>query len=532
MAQGKQTPRQKMINLMYLVFIAMMALNIDAEIIRSYYDSTQSLKATRELTEDKNTNIFEKTLEAKSVAVPDTYAQPWQQYQQLKLKVDALVTHAEGIKSKLKKDSEFFDVNPKTKKPVDISENFAALNNNEATTTYFFSDGDENKASAGAKDLMAKMNDVRNYINQTFGNQPALQKLVQRANDALKTEYKGTSPTGKPWIQSKFYHQPLIAALSNLEIIQNDARNVQSDALALMLQEKVDANIKFNMYDAVVKAPIDIIMGTPAEATVYLASYSNSNKININGVARQENGKGFVGLNTSSLGPKTISGSISVATADGKVENIPYTHTYNVIAGPHKETEIVKFETGALVSADKMNVMYRGLDNPISGSILGVDNSRLSLSASGATVRGAGPGKWIVTPGATGVVKLTISGNGPRGNQSKTFDFRVKPVPPPQGQVRGRSSLSVPATSIPNQVVSAALPDFDFPVSFNVTRFMFKIPGRAAIPVTGNSLNAVAGAVKTLRPGDQVAIYGIEYTVSGITMAAGREASPVIINVQ
>lgn len=86
MAQGKQTPRQKMINLMYLVFIAMMALNIDAEIIRSYYESTQSLQETRSLTEDRNTNIFEETLKAKALAVPDTYQTPLAQYNVLKEK--------------------------------------------------------------------------------------------------------------------------------------------------------------------------------------------------------------------------------------------------------------------------------------------------------------------------------------------------------------------------------------------------------------------------------------------------------------
>ncbi len=524
MAQGKQTPRQKMINLMYLVFIAMMALNIDAEIIRSYYESTQSLKETRLLTEQKNTNIFEQTLEAKAAAVPDTYATPWQQYQTLKGKIDLLVSDAEKIKTKLKTDSEFNE-------KIDLSENYSALNNNQETTAYFFTNGEENVPSKGAKDLMARMDDVRNYIKQTFGANAGMQNLVTRSDNALKTEYAaGKSPNGKKWLANKFFNQPLIAAISNLEILQNDARNVQSDALAMMLQEKVDASIKFNMYDAVVKAPNDIIQGTNAEATVYLASYSNSNKINIKGVNRQESGKGFIGLNTSSLGPKTITGSIDVLMADGRTENIPYTHTYNVIAGPRKEE--VKFETGAVISADKMNVMYRGLDNPISGTVLGVDNSRLSLSASGATVKSAGPGKWNVVPGATTVVKLTISGAGPKGTQSKTFDFRVKPVPPPQGLIRGRNVVSLPASSIPNQLITAAIPDFDFPVTFNVTSYLLKVPGRAAIPVTGNDLSAAQGAIRNLRPGDNVYIYGIKYTAAGIPVAPGREAAAIMINVQ
>src|SRR5690606_14953075 len=280
MAQGKQTPRQKMINLMYLVFIAMMALNIDAEIIRSYYESTQSLKATRELTETNNTDIFEVTLQAKAQTVPDTYAQPWEQYKVLKVKIDDLVKHVDDVKDKVKLDSEFYDIHPETKQPVDIGENFSALNNNQATTQYFFNDGDETVPSKNADVLKQKMTDVRNYITKTFGNNENLKSLVDRANKSLRTENpKESKLDDKNWLQSKFYNQPLIAAISNLEIIQNDARNVQSYALALLLREKVDASIKFNQYDAIVKAPTDVVQGTKAEATVYLASYSNSDKI-------------------------------------------------------------------------------------------------------------------------------------------------------------------------------------------------------------------------------------------------------------
>jgi len=122
----------------------MMALNIDAEIIRSYYDSTKALNETRTLTERKNEKIFERTLEAKAQQVPDTYAQPWEKYKQLKGKIDVLVKSADDIKTTLKKQSEFHDKDPKTGKDLDVSENFAALNNNEATMAYFFKEGDEN----------------------------------------------------------------------------------------------------------------------------------------------------------------------------------------------------------------------------------------------------------------------------------------------------------------------------------------------------------------------------------------------------
>ena len=527
MAQGKQTPRQKMINLMYLVFIAMMALNIDAEIIRSYYDSTKALNETRMLTEKKNEKIFEKTLEAKAQQVPDTYAQPWAQYQVLRDKINNLVKSAQDIKVSLKKKSEFHDKDAQGK-DIDVSENFAALNNNEATTEYFFKEGDENTPSKGALDLKSKIDDVRNYINATFGKNPQLKDLVERANKSLIAEYpKGKSPNEKTWFQNKFYHQPLIAAISNLEIIQNDARNVQSDALALMLQEKVDASIKFNSYEAIVSAPVDVVAGKPAEAVVMLGNYSNSNKISISGVSRQENGKGYASLNTGGIGQKTFSGNITLTDATGKAQNFPFTHTYNVIAGPQE----VKLQKGLLLSADKMNVMYRGLENPVSGSILGADNAKLSLSAPGAVVRSTGPGKWSVKPQAGNTVKLTLSGTDPYGKSiTQVFEYRIKNVPPPQGQMRGQNVLTMPATSIPNQTVQAAIPDFDFPVSFTVTEFMVRIPGRAAMLVKGNSLSDAAGLLRNVRPGDDVSIIEIKATAQGLEGPVKR-ITPIIIHV-
>lgn len=523
MAQGKQTPRQKMINLMYLVFIAMMALNIDAEIIRSYYDSTKALNETRTLTERKNEKIFEKTLEAKAQQVPDTYAKPWADYQTLRDKINVLVAHAEKIKTQLKKESEFVE-------GIDVSENFASLNNNEPTTDYFFKEGDENSPSKGALELKSKIDDVRNYINATFGNNPQLRDLVDRANKSLIAEYpKGKSPNEKTWFQNKFYHQPLIAAISNLEIIQNDARNVQSDALALLLQEKVDANIKFSSYEPIVSGPVDIQSGQQAEVKVMLGTYSNSNKINISGVSKLENGKGTVSISGSGIGEHTLGGTITLTDASGKPQSFPWTHTYNVIAGPRE----VKLQKGLLLSADKMNVMYRGLDNPVTGSILGADNTKLSLSAPGATVKSTGPGKWDVRPGSGNILKLTLSGTDPYGKSiTQVFEYRIKNVPPPQGQIRGKNVLPMPATSVENQTLQAVIPDFDFPVSFNVTSFMVRVPGRASMLVQGNSLQGAAGLFRNLRPGDGVYIFEIKATATGLGDQKIPNISPVLINIQ
>lgn len=520
MAQGKQTPRQKMINLMYLVFIAMLAMQIDQEIIRSYKDTTGSLEETRALTETNN-GIFKKTLEAKAQNTPETFTSPLNNYQGLESRADDLVSTIDGLKASLSKEAEY------NKDEEDIQESFAALNNTEPSSNLFFTNGDENIPSKQTKELKAKIEAFKSYINQTFGPNKLMESMVARTNQQMITEYKKLR-NGKNWEQYKFYNQPLIAALSNLEVIQSSVRGIQGDALAIMLQEKVDADIKFDAYSAIVSAPTQVVQGETAQGRVAIGNYSS----NVPGLSMPgltiENGQGVRNLDTGSLGEKSFAGTISFKDVNGVDHPLTYNHTYKVVSG----AESLKAQKGAIVTADKMNVLYRGLPNPISGSILGADMSGISLSAAGASVSGSG-GKWVVTPGAGTTVTLTISGRDPKGGViSQSFPFRIKNVPPPVGQIRGSSVVTMPASSIANQTVSAAMPDFDFPVSFSVNSFKFKVAGRAAMSISGSSLSSVAGLTKNLRAGDIAYVYDINATATGLGNQSLKNIPAIIINVQ
>ncbi len=519
MAQGKQTPRQKMINLMYLVFIAMLAMQIDQEIIRSYKDTTGSLEDTRVLTETNN-SIFKQTLVAKANKSPETFGTPLNNYQGLEAKANDLVTYIEGLKTELSKEAEY-------KRDAEIQESFAALNNTEPSSNMFFKGGDEGIPSKKAVDLKAKIEAFKAYVTQTFGGNKQMKEVVKRADQQMITSYP-KKRNGKDWLQYKFYNQPLIAALSNLEVIQSSARGIQGDALSLMLQEKVDADIKFDAYQAIVSAPTTVIQGEAAPATVAIGNYSS----NVPGLSMPGltvvNGQGTANLNTSALGDHKFQGTISFKDVNGKEIPLTYDHTYKVIAGAQE----LKAQKGAIVTADKMNVLYRGLPNPISGSILGADMSGISLSAAGASVSGSG-GKWTVTPGSGNTVTLTISGRDPKGGViSQAFPFRIKNVPPPIGQIQGKNVVSMPASSIPNQHVTADMPDFDFPVSFTINSFMFKAPGKAAMLVNGNSLASVSNLTKGLRAGDIAYVFNIQATASGLGNQQLKNIGNVIINVQ
>lgn len=521
MAKEKLSPRQRMINLMYLVFIAMLAMTIGQEIIMSYNDTVKSLTETRNLTQQKN-KMFEQALEEKAKSSPESFSQTLSDYRQFKSKISDLVSFIDVAKGEMLKsagvgsDTEDF--------------NFNAYNNAEASTQFFFDKGNEASPSKNALELKKKIDDLRTFITTTFKNYPdrEVQALIARANKTLVTEFDKKRSDNKNWLVYKFHNQPLVAALANLEVIQTEASNLESDVLANMLKEKVDADIKFNTYEAIVAGPTVVLAGQKAEATVVIGTYDNTFPVTITGVDRTQNGKGFKSLNTSGAGTQVFSGNISFSDSKGKVFNLPFRHEYQVIAGAQE----VKLQSGAIVAADKMNVLYRGISNPISASMLGVDNSTVRLSAAGASVS-RGNGKWNIVPGGGTTVNVTVSGTMPNGKvTTATFPFRIKNIPPPQGQIRGSSVVSMPASSIPNQTVSATIPDFDFPVSFTVTGFKFKAPGKPVVTVGGSSLSAVANAVKGLQSGDIAYVYDIKVSASGLGDMQMKQVPPVVINVQ
>lgn len=521
MAHGKETPRQKMINLMYLVFIAMLAMQIDQEIIRSYNETKGSLEETRLLTQDKN-KIFEQTLQQKAKTSPETFGEAYQKYITLKQQVDGLVSELETSKQAM---SKFADLGT-SENEEDF--NFKALNNTDASTHYYFVDANESKPTKAAQSIITKINGLRDFITQNYAGDKRMEQVVNRAKKSLVTDTKKGSK--KSWLIQKFYNQPLIAALSNVEVIQTEARNIESDVLANLLQEKVDADIKFNAFEAIVSAPDVILQGESAMAKVVVGNYSNSlPNLKISGVDRTENGQGLKSLSAGSVGDFSFSGDVSFTDANGKVISLPFNHTYRVIAGAKE----VAFESGALLAADKMQVLYRGLANPISGSILGADNSQTTLTASNASVSKVGSGKWTVTPGAGNETTLTISGKGPRGQAiTQSFKFRIKGLPTPVGTIRDQNVVSLPASSIPNQNVSVSMPDFDWPVSFSVNSFMFKVPGKAAMTVNGSSMASVAVLTKGLKSGDICYVYNINASASGIGNQGLKKIPAIVINVQ
>ena len=225
-------------------------------------------------------------------------------------------------------------------------------------------------------------------------------------------------------------------------------------------------------------------------------------------------------MGAGSVGEKDITGKFTFIE-DGKPVPIAIEGKYVVVPKPNQ----------AIVSADKMNVVYRGVDNPISVSIPGISADKVTANAPG--MRSAGkPGAYTLRPSGT-TVTINVTGKLPDGKSvSSSQVFRVKGLPAPTGKIRGEVSAKGPKSSLEISTVTAEMVDFDFPVQVRVKQFNIKVPGSPTVVVSGNKLNSSAiSALKKASRGDVVTISEIKAEFIGIDQQP-RNISPCTFEVQ
>ena len=163
-----------------------------------------------------------------------------------------------------------------------------------------------------------------------------------------------------------------------------------------------------------------------------------------------------------------------------------------------------------------MNVVYRGLSNPLTISVPGVAGNKVTASAPG--LRRVNGDKYMMRPGKGSEVTIRVSATIPGGGKINTpKKYRIKDIPPAVGMVRGQyGTVKMPKASVARITVGAGLPDFLFDLKLNVSSFKIKVPGQVTIPVNGTRLTARAKqALGRARRNDVITIYDIKASVSG-----------------
>ena len=189
----------------------------------------------------------------------------------------------------------------------------------------------------------------------------------------------------------------------------------------------------------------------------------------------------------------------------------------------------------ANISADKMNVVYRGLPNPMTISFAGITDDKVVASAPGLS-KGSKMGQYNLNPGAGTEVTVNVTAKLPDGKPvSDKKVFRIKNIPGPIGAIAGEMGVVKGAKSrLEVAQITAKLPDFLYDLTFQVTQFTFKVTGSAAVIVNGDRVNAQCkAALARASRGDQITISDIKTKIVGVTanILTGKTA-PVIYEIQ
>ncbi|MFV0148172.1 hypothetical protein OBK28_03870 [Empedobacter falsenii] len=518
---GRLTGRQKMINLMYLVFIAMMALNVDREVLRSFETINISLESTTTLTKTNN-DTFYGQIDLKAEDDP-TYTKIQAQAAEVKRQTNEFVTYIDGLKKELK-GSDYISGSEET--------DYNSLSNTEPVVSLFFKGKGGDSGNEKAKEFTGKVDAFRNFL-MTFAKQsPDAKNAEARINEFFGTKSKTKKQT---WVEEKFNDQPMIASLTNLSKMQMDARTEEGNLVRALLSGKLEEKIELDAFQGLFLSPGVVKVGDEAVLNVVLGAYDNSIKGSVStsvGNAEVVDGKASIKLNTGSVGMHQLTGSITYVS-NGQTKKVDIApSTYQVVAQTldKKAAEIIeKDPTGGSIVADNLRVVYRGVSNPISATINGA-NGPVSLNASSGSVSGAGANKWNYTPGGGSEVTFTATTKASSGKTLSVREtFRIKPVPPARGVILGKTSPAIPDNGIAAQTIRVDWPDFLFPISGEVTSFNVRVPGQATVRVTGSKMSGAAGAISKAKKGDIIGVFDIKYrTNSGQT----GEASSIAIQVQ
>jgi gliding motility-associated protein GldM len=339
--------------------------------------------------------------------------------------------------------------------------------------------------------------------------------------------------TKRQRLHYNFVGYPLIASLTKLTQIQSDVKTTQSEILSQMMQGQLVTAVSMSNYEAIVIPDKSAFFsGENFTGTVVLGRVDktmNFGKVTINGqeVDPKNFSAGQVKLNVpaGNVGSQTLTGMLQFAEGDSIVK-IPIKKEYEVIPKPN----------AAVISADKMNVVYRGVKNPMTISVPGATN----VSASAPGLSHASGNNYIMDPTRVRAreINIKVTAKLPGGADfSDSKKFRIKEIPRPSGTIRGQmmegAPLSMNKRGLSISTVSAKIPNFDFDLNLNVSGFSIKVEGERTIVVNGQQLNAAAQrVVQSAQRGSTVTIFDIKTSIAGNSSYRMPPPSPIIIELK
>ena len=515
MAGGKLTPRQKMINLMYLVFIAMLALNMSKEVLSAFGILNNKIIESNTVNDGRNELSFGQ-LAQKASDQPGQYGDKKIKVEKIRALSKEYCDYLEGIKTIITR---------KTDKDAEGNFLYEQMDKGDLVDRLFF------KGERPSKEGQEFLDKIKNYpaqIKKIGGSSIAeveMNKIEARfATNPVKSKTAGATLS---WIDYHYKGYPLIATVTKLSQLQADIKTTEGDIMAGMFQSDLIAAASLTAYQPIVVLEKSVFFqGEAVKGKIILGKFDPSLKaksVVVNGSSVQAlAGQANFSLGSGNIGEHPITGSFNF-DENGKVVSLPIKDKFVVVARPKSAT----------ISADKMNVVYRGVVNPMTISFAGISDDKVSASAPGLSKLGGG--KYSMSPQAGTQVTINVTGTLP--DNSKVSDskiYRIKGIPGPSGTIRGEMGVvKGPKSNLEIATIGAKLVDFDFEVGLDVVGFNLKVTGQPTVVVQGSKLNAQCKSVLSkVGRGDQVTISEIKTKLVGAGSYLLPRTAPVIFEIQ
>lgn len=479
-----------MINLMYLVLTALLALNVSAEVMNAFFTIDKGITNSNNIVENTNSailNSIQKQAEAYDTEQNQAYLAAAKETKDV---ADEFVQYVEDLKTQL------FDAagGPSEKDPSKPKR----IKDKDVTTRLLVGvEGPQAEPGKGYE-LEEKIMETRTRLLEIAGDTANLDEVLPLNIDREAVE----SSDKEDWVLYNFQQMPVAAVFPILTKIQNDAKSSSNMVLNYLLGKVSGADlVKFDAFEPVISARKGyVIRGEKYSADVFLSAYSTSagesTEIFVNGNELPvDQGKATYEVQANSIGTKTYKVSIRVTNPlTGE------TDTYD------KEFEYEVGERSVAVSADKMNVFYIGVDNPVSVSAAGISSNELdvTINGGGGTIKKVGSNNFIINVSQQGEARINVRGGG----MSDSKVFRVKRIPDPVARLGRLEDGSVGNGEFKAQGgVIAWLDNFDFDAKCDIVGFeLVYVPKRqdpVPVPNQGASYNSRSTElVQRARPGD------------------------------
>ncbi|MFC4723512.1 gliding motility protein GldM [Geojedonia litorea] len=512
MAGAKLSARQKMINLMYLIFIAMLALNMSKEVLSAFGLMNEKLTESNKATTERNAAF----MAGLAQQVED---QP-EKYRPLKEKADKVSSLANEFNSYLS------DLKTKMSATVEDAQDYEIMDKGDYLDNNFFIG---EKLKPEGQEFLNQIKNFREGVAEVLADSPEFAGIVNDVQDKFATEpVKNRDGNTIDWLDYHYKGFPLVASLTKMTQLQADIKTTESEVLSSMLAGKLKVEASLTNFDAiVVPDKTAFFNGENFTGKIILGKKDTTlraDKVIVNGKelsadAMQE-GKTLLDFPAGSVGEQPIKGQF-IFKEDGEDIVIDFESSYSVVPKPNAAT----------ISADKMNVVYRGVTNPMTISFAGIPDNLVNASGTGLS-KGSGVGKYNMNPGSGREVVINVTGKLPDGTSvSDRATFRIKDIPKPSGTIAGQiDNASLPRNTVEIATIGAVLEDFDFELPIQVTSFKIKVPGQPSVSVNGTKLNDQAkSALRKARRGDGIQIFDIKAQIQNNSSYKLKGVSPVFV---